>query len=186
MISLLETKIGRDPTKYILPHFLKNKTDLLNALLNSNDLWINYFDSLGGMIYKDVKYLNAIIDSGNIEYMKFYNGANWDLGLKRACLGGNIDVVKLMIKKGANDWNCGLRGACLGGNMKCVELMIHKGAWDWNMGLECACRCGIMEIVKLMIHKGAYYWDRGLRGACAGGHMEIIHIMLEKGANYWN
>jgi len=32
MISLLESKIGRDPTKYILSQFLKNNNDLLIAL----------------------------------------------------------------------------------------------------------------------------------------------------------
>jgi len=181
----LESKIGRDTTKYIIPSFLKNKDDLLTALLNRNDEWLNYFDSLGGMIYNDVKYLNAIIDSGNTENIKFYNGKNWNTGLKRACLGGNLEMAKLMIEKGANQWNNVLREACQGSNMEIVELMIEKGAYDWNWGLEGACLGGNIDIVKLMIQKGAKDWHNGLLYACRGCKMEIVELMIQKGADDW-
>jgi len=182
MISLLESKIGRDPTKYILPQFLKNKNDLLIALKSHNDIWLNYFGSLGGMIYKDVKYLNAIIDSGNIEYMKFYKGTNWDLGFKRACEGGHIEIVHVMIQKGANHWNSGLQGACQCGNMELVKLMIEKGATEWNEGLRDACEGGHMDCLELMIENGAYRWDYGLWYACKGGNIECVELMIKKGA----
>jgi len=141
MLSLLESKVGRDPTKYILPCFLKNKKDLLLAIRYRNDIWLNYFFHVK-MIVKDVKYLNVIIESGNIEYMKFYNGCNWDLGLQHACKGGNIEFVELMIQKGANNWNLGLISACRGGHLEIMELMIEKGATKWNRGLEGACKGG--------------------------------------------
>jgi len=60
MISLIESKIGRDPTKYILPRFLKNKTDLLNALGKNDYEWLNYFSSLRGMMYNDVNKGRAV------------------------------------------------------------------------------------------------------------------------------
>ncbi|MFB5622743.1 MAG: hypothetical protein ACE5RH_01995, partial [Nitrosarchaeum sp.] len=53
---------------------------------------------------------------------------DWNWGLEGACKGGNIDIVKLMIKKGAYDWDSGLYGACEGRHMNIVELMIKKGA----------------------------------------------------------
>ena len=35
-----------------------------------------------------------------------------------ACQGGHMDIVNLMISKGANNWNFGLNyGACAGGHM---------------------------------------------------------------------
>jgi len=46
MISLFESKIGRDLTKYILPQFLKNKDDFIIALKTRNDEWINSFINL--------------------------------------------------------------------------------------------------------------------------------------------
>ena len=51
--------------------------------------------------------------------MKDYGGA---------CEGGNINIVHLMIEKGADYWNWGLRGAYKGGNINIVHLMIEKGA----------------------------------------------------------
>ena len=44
-----------------------------------------------------------------------------------------IDLVKLMIVKGAKNWNSGLIGACSGGYMEIVKLMIEKGATDCEL-----------------------------------------------------
>jgi ankyrin repeat protein len=48
-------------------------------------------------------------------------------------VGGHIDIVKMMIDKGANDWNWGLRGACRSGHIEIIKLMIDKGANNWNL-----------------------------------------------------
>lgn len=41
---------------------------------------------------------------------------------------GNMEIVQLMIEKGATDWDGGLEGACSGGIKSAVLLMIAKGA----------------------------------------------------------
>ena len=157
MISLLEIKIGRDPTKYILPCFLKNKDDLLNAIRKCDHVWINYFYNVK-MIVKDVKYLHAIIDSGNTEYMKLYIGSNWNLGLKHACKGGNMEIVKLMIQKGDKsypfNWNMGLEYACVGGNIEIVKLMIQKGATNIKAQFDTLIENGHFEILEYLENNG--------------------------------
>ena len=50
------------------------------------------------------------------------------MGLAGACLGGHLELVKLMIEKRANDWNWGLKKACQGGHIELVKLMLEKGA----------------------------------------------------------
>ena len=40
----------------------------------------------------------------------------------------NINIIRLMIEKGANNWNNGLYYACKGGHMEIVKLMIERGA----------------------------------------------------------
>ena len=45
-----------------------------------------------------------------------------------------MDVV--VEEKGANWWNTGLRAACEGGNMEIAKMMIKKGAYDWNGALH--------------------------------------------------
>lgn len=62
---------------------------------------------------------------------------DWENGLYGACQGGYLNIIELMIEKGANDWNKGLIGACYGGHMDMVKLMIQKGV------TECYCEKSI-------------------------------------------
>lgn len=97
------------------------------------------------------------------------------------CKNGNYETVKIIKQK---NWDDGLLGACRGGHIDIIKLMIEKGANNWNWGLFGACRGGHIDIVKLMIEKGVNNWNLGLFGACCGGHIDIIKLMIEKGANY--
>ncbi len=47
-------------------------------------------------------------------------------GLYKACKSGHLDIVNLVIEKGANDWNRGLIGAYRGGNLEIVNLMLER------------------------------------------------------------
>ena len=115
-------------------------------------------------------------------------------GLDGACYGGYLELVELMISKGADDWTLGLYRACEGGHLKIVELMISKGvdyrnggAFNvWNGGLFSACGGGHLELAELMISKGANDWNWGLRGACIGGHVKLVELMISKGVYDWN
>ena len=61
--------------------------------------------------------------------------------------------------------------------MELVKLMIEKGANDWNNGLEYACIGGYKEIMKLMIEKGANNLQEGLEIANKYNHLEIINYL---------
>ena len=58
--------------------------------------------------------------------------------LANACLGGNLEVVNLVISADYWNWswNWGLVHACYGGHAEMVNLMISRGADDWNWGLK--------------------------------------------------
>ena len=103
-------------------------------------------------------------------------------GLRGACSGGHLELVKLMISRGANNWDCGLQHACRGGHLELVNLMISRGNDHWNNGLYGACRGGHLELANLMISRGAYTWNYGLRGACRGGHLELVDLIISLGA----
>ena len=45
--------------------------------------------------------------------------------------------------------NSGLHGACRGGHLELVNLMISRGARDWNYGLHYACHGGHLELANL-------------------------------------
>ena len=90
----------------------------------------------------------------------------------------------------AREWDYGMGWACNGGHLEIVKLMIEKGATDWDYGMANACKRGHLEIVKFMIEKGACDWNRGMANACSGGslqsnstkpYLEIVKLMIEKG-----
>jgi Ankyrin repeats (3 copies) len=106
----------------------------------------------------------------------------FDCAMEYAALGGQMEIVKLMIEKGATDFNSSMMYAAEEGHMEIVKLMIEKGATYFNAGLIIVAGRGDMEIVKLMIEKGATNFNSGMNYAARGGHMEIVKLMIEKGA----
>jgi ankyrin repeat protein len=122
---------------------------------------------------------------------KFYKDSKdreniFNMAMYYAARGGNMEIVKLMIEKGATDFDWGMKNAANGGNMEIVKLMIEKGATDFDWGMYYASEGGHMEIVKLMIEKGSTDFDWGMRYAAYGGNMEIVKLMIEKGAEDFN
>lgn len=95
--------------------------------------------------------------------------------------------------------NEGLYSACHMGYMEIVELMIHKGADNFEDGLKSACLGsqsepenatrsfgGHMDIVKLLIIHGANNYDACLFNACEGGNIDIVKLMIKNEADDWN
>lgn len=106
--------------------------------------------------------------------------------LYRTCIGGHIDLTKIMIAKGAKGYEYGLRGACFGGHEDLVRLMLTKGAKNIDVGLCGACEGGHEKIVKLMMAEGARDYDRALISACHKGDKNIVKILMDKGIENYN
>jgi Ankyrin repeats (3 copies) len=109
---------------------------------------------------------------------------NW--AMDEAAEGGHMEIVKLMIEKGARYFNDAMVKASKGGQLEIVKLMIEKGATDFNSAMVYAARGGHMEIVKFMIEKGATNFNWAMAFAAKGGQMEIVKFMIEKGATDFN
>jgi Ankyrin repeats (3 copies) len=140
--------------------------------------------------YKDNKNNEYIYDwatgyaaeGGNMEIVKMMleKGAkDFDLTTAMAAKGGYMGIVKLMIEKGFTNFNWAMRSAAFGGHMEIVKLMIEKGATDFNSAMKFASRGGHMEIVKLMIEKGAKDFDTGMKFAVRRGHMDIVDYLKQ-------
>ncbi len=155
---------------------------------------------------------NGQIDAvNNLLPSREIDDLNW--GLSGACLGNHMNIVELLIFKGAYEYNWGFRNSCYGGHLEMTKFLIHKGASEYNSclrghinivkllisyndnnsiypllingGLSNACLRGHSDIINLLITNGASDYDRGLVNACYGGHLEIINLMIEKGATNW-
>ena len=98
----------------------------------------------------DLNEIKRLIKKSVIESNHYFN---WNWGMSVAARGGHIDIVKLLIEKGADYWNGGMRGAALGGHIDIMEFFIEKGADDWNKGINGAVRGGRMDIIEFFINK---------------------------------
>lgn len=104
--------------------------------------------------------------------------------LTQACVGGHIDIVKLLIAKDPTmNLNNGLIHACGNGHIDLARFLIKEGADELDASFREACYCGSIEIVKLLIDLGVNDWTSGLFNACISGSIEIINLMLSNGAN---
>ena len=83
-------------------------------------------------------------------------GANINV-LQIACTNNCIEIVDSLINKFSHEWiaEWGMEMACRGGHINIIKLMIKKGANNWNWGLAIACKFYYQEVVKLMIENGA-------------------------------
>ena len=129
----------------ICKQYIEMEDDKRFEIITLNDKYIN------GLFLKEYCKNNDVIKIRKLIKMDL----NWNWGLYGACDGGHIDIVKLMIEKGADHLNYGLEGACDGGNINIINFMIEKGASNWNWGLWRACRNNNVVIIKLMIELGA-------------------------------
>ncbi len=142
----------------------------------------------------DGKKLIKKCENGNI--FTIYKNNNsilwWNQGLYLVCKNGYLEIINLIIERGANDWNWGLRGACEGNHLNIINYMVEKGISEWGYVLFYACRGGHLNVVELIIklstdywnklQKIVKYWNRGLQGACQGGHLNIVKLLIDKGA----
>jgi ankyrin repeat protein len=81
------------------------------------------------------------------------------------------------------NWNEGIYYGSRYGNLDLVNLMIDKGADNWNQGLNAACRGGHLDIAKLMIAKGASDFNHPMYIAWVEKHLALVHLMILNGGS---
>ena len=93
-------------------------------------------------------------DDKRFEVIVTDNKWNNTVLLGKFCMNNNVIKIIKLIKIDL-EWNWGLKYACAYGYINIVRLLIEKGANDRNYALYYACRYCHTDIVKLMIEKDA-------------------------------
>lgn len=99
--------------------------------------------------------------------------------------GGNMDIINLLIGAGADRYyiECGLRAASLRGHTDVVQLLLDQpGVAPNNDSFEAACRYGHMSIVKLLLAAGAHY-NCSIGSASRCGHTKVVKVLIDAGGN---
>ncbi len=124
-------------------------------------------------LYSDVKMLNISVenditpDADRIKLIRSiirkYNSYDKDFIMINASRYGHMEIVELMLDKGADNYDEAMANAASGGHMEIVELMLRLGATDYNWAMTAAASGGHMEIVQLMLQKGATNYDEAIK-----------------------
>ena len=102
---------------------------------------------------------------------------NYNKIMSSAAEGGHMDIVKLMLEKGANNYNLTMQEAAYGGHMDIVNLMLEKGANNYNSAMLNSALGGHMDIVKRMLEKGANAYNSAMGYAAFRGYMDIVTFL---------
>ena len=122
--------------------------------------------------------------------------------LHYSCIGGNLGLCKLLVKRGANidekgdedntplHYVCGEESEISRMNFKVFNFLLESGAnieafnYDGMTPLVIACNSGKSKIVKLLLQKGACFDRRTeqvtpLELATKNGHTKVIQVFRE-------
>lgn len=124
-----------------------------------------------------------------------------------ACAEGNLEMVKQLVRDGANvncktsigrtDGNTPLDISCFHANYDIFKFLIEKGAdfkkmetdgWTY---LHTASEGGNLDIIKYLIKNGIHIQSKTSNGrtplheACQHGHLDVIHFLIQNGADLY-
>jgi len=84
------------------------------------------------------------------QYINDIQNKKFNTSMEKASKTGHIEIVKIMLDKGANSFNLSMKNASYNGYIEIVKLMLDKGANNFNRSMRNASSNGHIEIVKLL------------------------------------
>ena len=135
--------------------------------------------------------------------LKFRTKYHGRTPLHSACASGSLEIVKLLLDRGANihekeaDGGTALHIAAAEGNLKITEMLllsvkctsIHEKNMYGRTPLHWAARSGHSGVAQLLLDRGAIIDEKEVEGftalhlAAANGHFEFAELMIANGAN---
>lgn len=135
----------------------------------------------------DVALLNAD-NNGQLEMVKYLieKGANnLNAALRFAAVRGNLEIIKYLISKNANEIQKAVRAAANHGHLETIKYLISLDVNNVNDALLYAGKNGYLDIIQYAISQGGDI-NKALQGAARGGQLEIVKYLLSQGANNLN
>ena len=187
VIQMLNANVKFRPDDSFFERLMSRKYPLL----------MQYKDGTWKQTYlKMVHYIAKLEEEFGIPYIPavdfdpeyFYKNSSvnvYDAALYHAAFTGRMDIVKLMLDKGATNLNLATDGACLGGHADMVKFFTDKGVTNFGRSFITAAWCGNLNIVQLLMGKldknqktrAQYYLPYVIRNAEEKGYTEIADFL---------
>ena len=113
------------------------------------------------------------------------------MGLRLSAKHGDIEVVRLLLDRGADIHakdDEALRWSAFYGHVEVVRLLLDRGA-DIHAGVDASLQWsaenGHVEVVRLLLDRGADIHadnDYALQMSARYGHVEVVRLLLDRGA----
>lgn len=113
------------------------------------------------------------------------NTKNIEQGLRGACLGGNLLIAKMMMRRGARQTNYAISYAIKGNHLKLIKHMVENGA-KVNSDYAYFGRHHSIEIAEYFIKKCNVNINAFLRHVVSNGNYRATKYLLENGATNLN
>lgn len=107
-----------------------------------------------------------------------------DTGFRLACNFGQLNVVKWLVSKGAEDIE-GFNIACSQGHLDIVQYLVSIGKGNYNYGLINACTSsrsnsvdGLLKVAEFLLSKGANNYGEALYSSFIHHKQKIIELLI--------
>tara|TARA_R110001599_G_scaffold5250_1_gene26379 strand:+ start:43 stop:666 length:624 start_codon:yes stop_codon:yes gene_type:complete len=147
-------------------------------------------ESMKDLFIRMTYYISKLEEESGIPYInsEYYNPKilyshrpkdRYDYALLYASHVGDMNLIKLLISKGAKDFSNAMTDAADGGHIDIVKFFMTKGARSFTISMAKAAYSGHLDIVKLMLKNGARNLDLSIGYAATGDHQEILDFLKE-------
>lgn len=92
-------------------------------------------------------YMNAV------KYMLHKGAHDYNSGIYGACAGGHMNIFNMMVSLGDDDYGCyeAFNSACYGGNVDIVKLLVKEHQYEISSGFSHALSKGHTEVIKFLM-----------------------------------
>uniref|UniRef100_A0A8B9DWC7 Ankyrin repeat and KH domain containing 1 n=1 Tax=Anser cygnoides TaxID=8845 RepID=A0A8B9DWC7_ANSCY len=153
------------------------------------------------VLFRVLKTKFSVLGLGNGKDLRanFFSAGN--TALTYACAGGFVDIVKVLLKAGANiedhneNGHTPLMEAASAGHVEVARVLLEYGAGInthsnefKESALTLACYKGHLDMVRFLLEAGADQEHKtdemhtALMEACMDGHVEVARLLLDSGA----
>lgn len=172
---------------FILDHAIKGGHTPIVKLLLERGVKVGWGDLVRAAESGNMEMVKLILERSDINDVR---GFDLSKAARGAARGGNLNIVKFFIDKGANDYAGALVGAAEGGHMSVFKYILkmdpalYSNAYAVNKAYTGAADGGHTHILAFLkkpkFNCSSINYERALNGSAHDGHVNVVKMVAPK------